>query len=108
MKILKYGVLALLCAAAATGGARAVQSAVGQKGKMFAPEELSRAKGDLVRIDNDDNIPHNVMVTPPGGDRKNLGLQMPGDHAEIPVDQVGDYQVICGIHPKMKLVVHVQ
>ena len=108
MKTLTYAILALLCAAVAAGGARAVQSAVGQKGKNFAPEELSRAKGDLVRIDNDDSIPHNVMVTPPGGDRKNMGLQMPGDHAEIPLDQVGDYMIVCGIHPKMKLVVHVQ
>ena len=108
MKSMKFAVLALLCAAAVAGGARAVQTSVGQKGKMFAPDEMSRAKGDIVRIDNDDNIPHNVQVTGPAGDRRNLGLQMPGDHADVATDQPGDYLVVCGIHPKMKLVVHVR
>ena len=92
----------------AGGIAHSVEPGVSQKGKIFAPDELSRTAGGTVRIENDDAIPHNVQVTTPDGDKKNLGLQMPGDHADIALDKSGDYMVTCGIHPKMKLVVHVQ
>lgn len=108
MKPVKHVAIAIVCAAALMGGARAVETMVGQKGKIFTPDEISRAKGETLRIANDDSIPHNVQFVSPSGDKKNLGLQMPGDHADVAVDQIGDYQVVCGIHPKMKLVVHVQ
>ena len=88
------------------GGARAVQNSISQKGKMFAPDELSQALGDKVHIANDDTIPHNVQVVNPDGESKNMGLQMPGDHTIISLEKPGDYMVRCGIHPKMKLVVH--
>ena len=91
-----------------TGGAWAVQESISQKGKMFDPVELSREVGGMVRINNDDGIPHNVQVMNPDGENKNLGLQMPGDHTDIALEKLGDYMVRCGIHPKMKMVLHVR
>ena len=88
------------------GGAWAVQESISQKGKMFTPDELSREVGGLVRINNDDSIPHNIQVTNPDGENKNFGLQMPGNHADVAIEKPGDYMVRCGIHPKMKLVLH--
>jgi cytochrome c peroxidase len=86
--------------------AHAVQNIVSQKGKMFSPEDLTGAAGGIVQIDNDDNIPHNTQVTGPDGESKNFGLQMPGEHVAIAIEKPGDYMVRCGIHPKMKLVIH--
>ena len=95
-----------LCVFVTTSGTWAVQDSISQKGKMFSPDELSREVGGKVRVANDDAIPHNVQVTGPDGESKNLGLQMPGDHTDIAIEKLGDYMVRCGIHPKMKLVVH--
>ena len=78
---------------------------VTQKGKVFSPDELTLAVGDTVHIDNDDNIAHNVLVGAPDGVSKNLGVQNPGDHADIIIDKAGEYTIRCGIHPKMKLVI---
>lgn len=89
-----------------TGGALAVQDGISQKGKTFTPGELSREVGATLRIANDDAIPHNIQFMTPDGENKNLGLQMPGDHSDIVIEKLGDYMVRCGIHPKMKLVVH--
>ena len=98
--------LAALCGLLVAGGAWAVGESVSQKGKIFAPDEMSRTVGETVHIDNDDGVPHNIHVTAPDGDGRNLGLQMPGSHTAISIEKVGDYMVRCGIHPKMKLVVH--
>jgi plastocyanin len=105
MTIRKSALACALCVFAAAGAAQAVQSMVTQKGKVFSPDELTLAVGDTVHIDNDDNIPHNVLVTAPGGVSKNFGVQNPGDHADIIIDTAGEYTVRCGIHPKMKLVI---
>ena len=96
----------LLCCLAVTGGAWAVQQGISQKGKTFFPDELSQVVGDKVRITNDDTIPHNIQVNGPDGESKNMGLQMPGDHAMVAVEKPGDYTIRCNIHPKMKLVLH--
>ena len=91
-----------------SGASWAVGEAISQKGKIFSPDEMYNAVGETVMINNDDSIPHHLQVTAPDGVVKNMGLQMPGDRAEIPVEKAGDYMVRCGIHPKMKLVIHVK
>ena len=90
----------------AAGAAFAAEDLVSQKGKTFAPDELSEAAGMTLRITNDDDVSHNIIVTAPGGSPKNLGVQKPGDSVSVPLDQTGDYMIRCGIHPKMKLAVH--
>ena len=63
--------------------------------------------GDTIKFMNDDNISHNVLSKGPGGN-KNAGLQKAGDATAITYDKAGDYEVVCGIHPKMKLTVRVR
>lgn len=88
------------------GAAWAAGPSVSQAGKTFSPGEIAAGLGQSVRIVNDDIVPHNVQITGPDGETRNLGLQMPGDRADVAIDTLGDFMVHCGIHPKMKLVIH--
>ncbi len=97
-----------LCGLIIAGGAYATASLVSQKGKTFTPEELTQQRGSSIRIDNDDAVPHNIQVTTPDGENRNMGMQKPGEFANVSLDKVGDYMVRCGIHPKMKLVIRAQ
>ncbi len=95
-----------LCAFVTASGAYAAAALVSQKGKIFTPDELTQGSGSTLRIDNDDTIPHNVQVTTPDGENRNMGMQKPGEFADVVLDKSGDFMVRCGIHPKMKLVIH--
>ena len=97
--------LALLGTLAATT-ALAGEVMIGQKGQMFSEEAVSIKAGDTIKFMNDDNISHNVMSKGPSGN-KNAGLQKAGDATSITYDKAGEHEVVCGIHPKMKLHVKV-
>ena len=91
----------------------AVQAAVrrpiiSQRGKFFTPPEVSFPLGSTLRVDNDDNVAHSVLLTSPDGQTTNLGTQPPGVPTDIVLDKLGDYMARCGIHPRMKLLVHVR
>ena len=104
-RTISTSILALACL---SGLAFAADGLVSQKGKTFTPAELDRTVGSTLAIPNDDDTPHNITVRPPDGTTRNLGMQKPGDTVTIPLDQVGEYAVRCGIHPKMKLAVIVR
>jgi len=97
--------LALLGTLAATT-ALAGEVMIGQKGQKFSEEAVSIKAGDTIKFMNDDNISHNVMSKGPSGS-KNAGLQKAGDATTITYDKAGEHEVVCGIHPKMKLHVKV-
>jgi plastocyanin len=98
---------ATLCGMVAAGAAFA-QNVVSQKDKMFDPDEGTLPVGSSLHIDNDDQVTHNIQVRSPDGNNENLGVQKPGESVDLHFGNVGDYLVYCGIHPKMKLTVHVQ
>lgn len=80
---------------------------VSQKGRMFHPDNLSVARGEVVTFVNDDSdLLHHVFVE---SDTFNFdsGDQEPGSRTPITFTERGTFQVLCGIHPKMKLVVRV-
>lgn len=106
MTINQWVFAGVLCILVVGGAACAEQTLVSQKGKIFAPDELTLTVGATARIDNDDNVLHNITVITPSGDIRNSGLQKPGEHADVLLDKPGDYVIHCGVHPKMKLVVH--
>jgi plastocyanin len=81
---------------------------VSQKDKTFSSEDLKQTVGSTLRISNDDTVAHNVQMTTPSGETRNFGVQKPGESVEAPLEKAGDYAVRCGIHPRMKLSVHVQ
>jgi plastocyanin len=84
------------------------QTIVSQKGRMFLPGTLIINRGDTVRIVNDDgDLLHHAYVE---SDTFNFdsGDQEPGSKTDITFPEAGTFTVLCGIHPKMKLLVEVE
>ncbi len=84
------------------------QNVVSQKGRQFKPGEMTINKGDAVLIVNDDgDLRHHAYI-----DSDTLkfdsGDQEPGSKTSISFPTAGTFEVLCAIHPKMKLVVHVK
>jgi plastocyanin len=80
---------------------------VSQRGRAFLPGELVINRGDVVQIVNDDgDLLHHAYVE---SDRFNFdsGDQEPGSKVDVAFTVSGNFTVLCGIHPKMKLLVHV-
>lgn len=81
---------------------------VSQRGREFRPGLLNVKPGDVVRIVNDDgDLSHHAYVA---SERFSYdsGDQAPGASADIAFTVAGTFNVLCGIHPKMRLVVNVQ
>lgn len=111
-RLLKYFALGMISAAGtavrllpANGSADLM---VSQKDRDFHPGALQVAKSQAVTIVNDDgDLLHHVYVE---SDTFSFdsGDQKPGGTARIVFSEPGDFKVLCGIHPKMKLLVHVK
>jgi plastocyanin len=81
--------------------------AISQKGRQFHPGEISIKRGEALQIVNDDgDLLHHAYIDSPkfGFDS---GDQQPGSRTDITFPTPGDFEVLCAIHPKMRLVVHV-
>ena len=100
--------LGAACGLLVTQQIQASGIAVSQKGRMFHPDNLSVARGEVVTFVNDDSdLLHHVFVE---SDTFNFdsGDQNPGTKTRIVFPAAGDFRVLCGIHPKMKLDVRVR
>lgn len=98
----------VLAVAAGTALASGGSSPVSQRGRMFQPSSLSIHTGDTVEIVNDDgDLLHHAYVDDPAFSFDS-GDQEPGAKADITFTKPGTFNVLCGIHPKMKLVVTVR
>ena len=105
---MKLRILTGLAIALATAGVCwAAQVSVDQKDIAFSIGSLTVKKGDIVSFNNSDQTSHNLLITGEGV-TINSGLQQPGVTFKAPFMKAGTYQVICGIHPKMKMTVVVQ
>jgi len=103
----KFPIAALLVAFC--GGcavAFAADHSIMQKGKVFSESAITIKKGEVVVFVNDDNVTHNVMSADPGN-AFNIGSQAPGVSTPVTFDKVGEFTILCAIHPRMKLVVKV-
>jgi cytochrome c peroxidase len=81
-------------------------SSVSQKDRRFTPGAIILKVGEALRILNDDTRVHNVRLDGPGKSF-NSDAQDPGDTVTIGFDLPGHYDIICGIHPEMRLGVEV-
>ena len=84
------------------------QLLVSQKGREFNPKEITINRGESVQIVNDDgDLWHHAYI-----DSTRLkfdsGGQKPNDRTAIAFPVPGKFDVLCAIHPKMKLIVNVQ
>jgi plastocyanin len=109
---LSMAVLAAALILAGSDSARTQQSQspymISQRGRAFNPNFLSIKQGDTVRIVNDDgDLLHHAYVE---SDTFNFdsGDQLPGSKTDVVFSVRGKFNVLCGIHPKMKLVVVVK
>lgn len=89
-----------------SAGALAANQMIYQKGRVFSSENVSVKKGEALTFINDDSIPHNIMSATKGSEF-NLGSQAPGTSTDVTFKEPGDVQVICAIHPRMKMMVKV-
>lgn len=92
----------------ATGSALAIaRQRVDQSSLHFSVTALHLQRGDSIVFANSDRVSHNILVR--GGAMDfNGGLQRPGENLEVPFTAAGHYQVMCGIHPRMRMDVDVQ
>ena len=84
------------------------QYSVSQKGREFHPGDMTIKRGETIQIVNDDaDLLHHAYIDSPKFSYDS-GDQPPGSKADVTFPIAGDYDVLCAIHPKMKLIVHVQ
>lgn len=110
--LLRCGALALVVGVVVLGPAQAGLSSairiVLQKGRHYDPTDLFLHRGDTVTLVNgDDNAVHHAFIE---ADRFafDAGDQEPGKQATLTLKEPGDFIIQCGIHPKMKLTLHVE
>ena len=104
--VVAAALLAPLGASAGSGLGAALYQ-VSQKGRAFQPGELTIRRGETVQIVNDDgDLLHHAYVD---SERFSFdsGDQEPGSKIDVLFPVAGTFSVLCGIHPKMKLTVHV-
>jgi plastocyanin len=107
----------LLAAVAAAGavigfgtlvGLALPQYTISQKGREFHPGTISIKRGDTIQIVNDDgDLLHHAYIDSTKFSFDS-GDQEPGSKTDITFSVGGDFDVLCAIHPKMRLIVHVQ
>jgi plastocyanin len=84
------------------------QNSISQKGREFHPDEITIKRGETIQIVNDDaDLIHHAYIDSPAFSFDS-GDQQPGSKTDITFAVAGDFNVLCAIHPKMRLVVHVQ
>jgi plastocyanin len=84
------------------------QFVISQKGREFRPGTITIKRGDSVQVVNDDlDLRHHAYVDADNF-KYDSGDQEPGSKANIAFPVAGDFDVLCAIHPKMKLLVHVK
>jgi plastocyanin len=88
------------------GALAAANQEIHQKGRVFSSENVTVKKGEALTFVNDDTIPHNILSTSKGNEF-NLGSQAPGAATDVTFKEAGDVQVVCAIHPRMKMMVKV-
>ena len=96
--------LSALVVAAASGG----DVTISQKSRLFNPSEVTIAKDQSLIVVNDDgDLLHHAYIESDAFSFDS-GDQKPGSRTPITFPVRGDFKMLCGIHPKMKLTVHVR
>ncbi len=102
----------IVCAILAAWGAGPLLSAgerylVSQKGRTFAPREITIQPGDVVVFQNDDRTSHHIMSRK-GPTEFSSRLLPRGASYEVTFEEEGTWEIGCHIHPRMRLMVDVQ
>lgn len=76
------------------------------EGSIFLPVQVSAPAGEAfpLAFDNRDNVPHNVALVDSSGAQVFTGQVFNGRKTvteTVPALPVGDYRMICAVHPDM-------
>ena len=105
--LIVFAAAAVVIAAGTLVGLALPPYAISQKGRQFHPGEISIRHGETLQIVNDDgDLLHHAYTDSPKF-AFDSGDQQPGTRTDITFQTPGDFEVLCAIHPKMRLVVHV-
>ena len=89
-------------------GSALADYSISQKGREFHPGEITIKRGETIQIVNDDaDLLHHAYIASPKFSFDS-GDQKPGSVTPVTFAVAGDFDVLCAIHPKMKLTVHVR
>ena len=102
------GVAGALLLASAAAVAQSSPPVIGQKDRRFSEEQVTLRPGGKLRFVNDDAIAHNVYARDPAGANQAGTLQKPGEETDLAFAMAGQHQVLCAIHPRMRMTVNVQ
>lgn len=80
---------------------------VGQKDRQFSVASVSLTAGDTVRFTNDDPFIHQLYSESPDFNFT-TAEQAPGVPLDVAFPVAGSFQVLCKIHPRMRLTVNVE
>ncbi len=109
-KLILTGMLAgfMLPALGTLAVSQVAHTMVSQKGRAFAPSAIAIKRGETVTIVNDDaDLSHHVYISA-SNFSFDSGDQKPGSKVSIAFPATGSFEVLCAIHPKMKLAVKVE
>jgi len=102
------GLAAFTLALSGLAFAAAQTQEISQRGRKFNPGDVTLNKGDTLHIvNNDADLLHHAYVDAPGF-KFDSGEQEPGTSVDIKFTEAGQFEVLCGIHPKMRLTVTVK
>jgi len=104
MKLMSVALVVAFASGSVVALAAATSSS--QKGRAFSEAAVTIKKGETLVFVNDDNIAHNIMSTT-AGNEFNLGSQAPGASSPVTLNSAGEVNVLCAIHPRMKMSVTV-
>jgi plastocyanin len=92
----------------AAAGLAASAYTVSQKGREFTPNKLAIKRAETLTIVNDDADLHHHVYINAANFNFDSGDQKPGSKIDVTFPVAGSFEVLCAIHPKMRLVVAVE
>jgi plastocyanin len=78
-----------------------------QKARQFGFQAVTLQAGGSIVLSNEETTAVHHAYIEADGVRRDFGDQPPGSRTTMVFSQRGDFLVLCGVHPKMKLAVHV-
>jgi plastocyanin len=80
---------------------------VAQRNRAFGVREISVKADDTIKFSNEDQFLHQIFIASPALNFDSAE-QAPGQTIEVRFPTSGSFEVLCHIHPKMRLAVTVQ
>lgn len=101
------GLLGVLGCIQAHASLSNVAGIVVQKARSFGFQAVTLEAGGSIVLSNEETTAVHHAYIEADGVRRDFGDKAPGSRTTMVFPKRGDFLVLCGVHPKMKLAVHV-